>query len=97
MHYLSSCDIYLSKTYHLSVYDITYETLGHTHPGFFTAADKGECSPTMELERNYVLTLPIIHTEKLYETHKIFCPKKSFRNQSMVGWDTHSVTVTHFG
>ena len=31
MRYWYSCNIYLYITYHSSVYDITYKTLGHTH------------------------------------------------------------------
>ena len=30
----------------MSVYDVTYETLGHTHPGISTEAEMGEYSPT---------------------------------------------------
>ena len=38
----------------------TYKTLGHTHPGIYTAADMGEYSPYkkgMELERNFSFNL----------------------------------------
>ena len=45
MHYLCIRNIYFSTTYHLSVYEIIYETLGHIHPGIFTAADKGKYNP----------------------------------------------------
>ena len=40
----------------MSVYDITYKTLGHTYPGIYTAAEMGENIPPkkgMELERGY--------------------------------------------
>ena len=45
MHFLQSRDIYLSRTYPPSVYEITYKTLGHTHPGIDTASYKGEDIP----------------------------------------------------
>ena len=44
----------------MSVYDVTYKTLGHTHPGFSTATDMGKYSPHnkgMELEWVYLLNL----------------------------------------
>ena len=31
--------------YHMSVYDVTYQTLGHTHPGISTASDMSEYNP----------------------------------------------------
>ena len=40
----------------MSVYDVTYETLDHTNPGLYTAAEMGENSPPkkgMESERDY--------------------------------------------
>ena len=46
MHYPHSLDICFSKRYHMSVYDVTYETLGHTHPGISTAVDMGEYIPS---------------------------------------------------
>ena len=61
------------------VHDVTYKTLGHTHPVIFTAVDIGEYSTPkkwMELEINSSLTLSIINTERLLETHKIFHPVK---------------------
>ena len=30
----------------MSVYDVTYKTIGHTHPGNSTAAGMGEYNPT---------------------------------------------------
>ena len=72
MHYLYSRDIYFSTTYNLSVYDITYDTLYHTHPEIVTAAEKGEYIQTkiyMKLERNSSLTLSCTHPETLLETH----------------------------
>ena len=75
MHYLFSRYIHFSTTYHLSVYDITYETLGHTHPVIFTVTDNAEYIPTktdMELESNSLLTPSSIHPEKSMETHEIF-------------------------
>ena len=45
MHYMCSCNIYFSTTYHMSVYDVTLKTLGHTHPIISTAEEMGEYSP----------------------------------------------------
>ena len=62
----------------MSVYDVTYETLGHTHSGIYTEADMGEYSPPkkgMESERGYLLTLSIINPERSLETHRIFHPE----------------------
>ena len=59
----------------MSVYEVTYETLGHKHPGISTAADMGWYSLTkkgMELERDYLLTLSIINPEISLDIHKIF-------------------------
>ena len=75
MHYLFSCDIYFSTTWHIPVYEGTYKTLGHKHPVIYTAADMGEYSSPkkyMELERDYLLTLSGINPERSLETHKIF-------------------------
>ena len=66
MLYLCSRNIYLSTTYHQSVYEITYENLGRIHPAFVTAGNNGEYNPYkkgMELEFNFLLTLSIIHPE----------------------------------
>ena len=38
MHYMLSRDIYFSTTYHPSVYEITYKTLGHAHTVIDTEA-----------------------------------------------------------
>ena len=38
---MCSRNTHFSKTYHMLVYDVTYETLGHTHPGISTAAEMG--------------------------------------------------------
>ena len=87
MHYLCGHNIYFSTAYHLSVYDITYNTLGYTHPGIVTTTEKGEYIPSkkrMELERNFSLTLSSIHPEISLETQEIFYPEKSLRNQDMV-------------
>ena len=62
----------------MSVYDITYKTLVHTHPVIYIAAQMGEYSATkkvMELERNYLLTLQSINPEISLETHKILHPE----------------------
>ena len=78
-----SHDIYFFKTYNLSVYDITYETLCHKHPVIVTAEDKGEYIPTnkdMWLERNSLLTLSVIHPEKSLWTHERFHTEKSLKN-----------------
>ena len=61
------------------VYDVTYETLGHTHPGISTAAEMGEYSmPTkgVKLERYSLLTLSCIKLVRSLETRKISHPKK---------------------
>ena len=66
MHYLFSRDIYFSTTYNLSVYDITYKTLDHTHPVIVTESEKGKYIPTkkdMEFESNSLLNLSIIYPE----------------------------------
>ena len=60
----------------MSVYDVTYKTLGHTHPGIFTSAEMGQHSPYkkgMELERNFSFT-PSSIKERSLEPHKIFHP-----------------------
>ena len=46
MHYLWIIDIHFSTNYHLSVYDMTYSTLGHTHTVILIVADKDEYNPT---------------------------------------------------
>ena len=45
----------------------------------------------MESERK----LSSIHPEKALETHEIFYPEKSLRNQDTVRCDRHSVTFVH--
>ena len=58
----------------MSVYFVTYETLGHTHPRISTAAEMVEYSPSkkgMELESNLSFTLSIIK-ERSLEPHTIF-------------------------
>ena len=48
----------------MPVYDVTYETLGHTPPGISTEADMGEYIPPkkdMEPERYLLLTLSSIN------------------------------------
>ena len=48
----------------MPVYDITYKTLGHTHPGISTAAKMGEYTPPkkgMELGSNALGNLSSIH------------------------------------
>ena len=62
----------------MSVYDVTYETLGHTHPEISTAEDMGEYSPPNKgiyLERDSLLTLSSINMVISLETHKIFHPE----------------------
>ena len=62
----------------MSVYDVTYKTLGHTHPGTSTAAAMGEYSPhkkRMELEMYSLLTVSSINLGRSLETHKIFQPE----------------------
>ena len=61
----------------MSVYDITYKTLGHTHHGIYTASEMGEYSLSkkgMKLERNFSFNLSSIK-EKSLEPHKIFHPE----------------------
>ena len=44
----------------MSVYDVTYKNLGHTHSGIYNAEDMGEYSTPnkgMELERDSLSTL----------------------------------------
>ena len=62
----------------MSVYEVTYKTLGLTHPGNSTAADMGEYilpNKGMEWESYFSLTLSIINSERSLETHKIFYPE----------------------
>ena len=83
----------------MSVYDITYKTLGHTNPGIYTAEDMGEYTPPkkmMELGKKS-LDLSSTNPEVSLETHKIFHPEKYLRNQDMVIWDRKSVTITNLG
>ena len=71
----------------MSVQDITYETLGHTHPGFYTSAEMGECishNKEMELESNISLILSSINLERLWDTHKRVHTEKLLRKQDMV-------------
>ena len=75
MQNLCSRTISFSTTWHMSVYEITYKTIGQTHHVIYTAEEMGEYSPPkkgMEVERNLSLTLSIINTKILLETHKIF-------------------------
>ena len=84
----------------MSIYNTTQKTLGRTHPVMVAADDKDEYSPPkkgIESERNLSLTLSSIHTEISLATHEIFHPEKSLRNQDMVRWDRHSVTLTNLG
>ena len=63
----------------MSVYDVTYETIGHTHPVISTAAEMGEyITPKkgMEPERNLSSIVSIINPERSLEIHKIFHPEK---------------------
>ena len=58
----------------MSVYNVTYKTLGHTHPGTSAAVEMGEYSPPkkgMKLESNFSLTLSNINPERSLDTHKI--------------------------
>ena len=79
MHYLGSHNIYFSTTYDLSVYDITYKTLGHINSRINAEADNGEYIPPkkgMELENNFSSILSSINNERTLETHEIFHPEK---------------------
>ena len=67
MHYPCSDDIYFSTTQHMSVYDVTYKTLGHTQPVISNASKMGEYSmpkKRMKPERNLSLNLSSINTER---------------------------------
>ena len=49
----------------------TYKTLGHTHPGIYTAAEMNEyipCKKGVELERNLSFNLLIINHDNHWET-----------------------------
>ena len=73
----------------MSVYDVTYETLGHTHPVICTSAYMGEYIPPnkgVELERYYLLTLSGINLEISLETHIIFILKNHWET-----WHGHMV------
>ena len=62
----------------MSVYDVTYETLGHTHPVISTVSATGEYSlpkKGMEHERDALLTLSGIKLERSLDNHKIFHPE----------------------
>ena len=79
----------------MSVYDVTYKTLGHTHPVISTAADMGEYSPPnkwMELERYSLLNLSSINPEILLETHKIFHPENNGETRT---WSNEIEIVSH--
>ena len=45
IHYMWSSDIDFSANYHLSVYDMTYLTLGPTYTEIIIASEKGEYNP----------------------------------------------------
>ena len=63
----------------MSVYDVTYETLGHKHPRISTTADMDEYIPPkkgMELDRDSLLTLSSINLERSLKIHRIFHPEK---------------------
>ena len=64
----------------MSVYDVTYKTLSHIHPGISTSEDiVGYIPPKkgVELERAYLLTLLIINLLISLETHKTFHPENN--------------------
>ena len=48
----------------MSVYGVTYKTLGHTHPGIYIGAKTSEYSPSKKG-----------NPERSLETHKIFHPE----------------------
>ena len=82
----------------MSVYDVTYKTLGRTYPVIYTAVEMGWYSPSnkwTELERNFSLTLSSINPERSLENHKIFHPRKLLKKQDVVIWYKHIVTFTH--
>ena len=61
----------------MSVYDFTYETIGHTHTGIYSASEMGKYIPYkkgMELEGNFSFNLSSIK-ERLLETRKKFHPE----------------------
>ena len=76
------------------------KTLGHAHPWSVTVVEKGGYNPPkkgIKLERNLSSNPSIIHPKRSLETHEIFHPEKSLRNQDMVKWDRHSATFTDLG
>ena len=78
MHSLHSHNLYFSTTYHPSVYDITYKTLGHIYPGIDTESWEGEYIPykkEMESERNFSVSLSSICPGKSLNTHQSFYPE----------------------
>ena len=71
----------------MSVYDVIYETLGHTHPGISTVKDMGEYSTPkkiIELERDSLWNLSTINPEISLETHKIFHPGNILETRTLV-------------
>ena len=69
----------------MPVYDVIYKTLGHTHPGIYTAAEMGEYiqpNKGVELEMNLSLTLSIINPEISLETHKNFILKNNWETRT---------------
>ena len=63
----------------MSVYDVTYETLGYTQLGISTTPEVGEYSlpkKGTELENNSSLTPSMINLNISLETHKMFHPEE---------------------
>ena len=90
-----SHNIYFFTSYHTSVYEITYKTISHTNPEFFTAAEMGEYTSSkkgMESKRNLSLNPSSIHTEISLENDKIFHLEKSFKDRT---WADGIKTVSH--
>ena len=59
----------------MSVYDITYKSLGHTRPIIYTTEEMGEYLPPktgIELDGNLSLTLSSSTAEISLQTYKIF-------------------------
>ena len=75
---MCSSDIYFSTTYQISVYEIIYKTIGHTHSRIFTMEEKGEYTPTkegIETEMNLSSNLSSIHPEISLDTKERFHPE----------------------
>ena len=79
----------------MSVYNVTYKTLGHTHPRISTAEEMGSYSPPkkgMESERNFSLTPSSFNLEIELDTHRIFHPENHRETRT---WSYEIDKVSH--